>query len=277
MMKIDAHQHFWAYNANDYGWMGPGMEILKKNHLPDTLQPLLKKTGIDGTIAVQARQLIEETRWLLELAGQYPFIKGVVGWVDLRSPHLDEQLTLFKAQPKFRGVRHVIHDEPDDAFMLRNNFIRGIGMLAEFDLTYDLLLFPKHLPAAYELVSRFPAQPFVLDHLAKPLIKEGIREPWATYLRRLAENPNVYCKVSGMVTEADWHAWQPADFQPYLDIVFEAFGPERIMWGSDWPVCTVAAPYAAIAGIIVDYIQQFSADEQAGVLGRNAMKFYGLK
>jgi L-fuconolactonase len=257
--------------------MEPGMEILKKNHLPDNLQPLLEKTGIDGTVAVQARQIIEETRWLLELAGQYPFIKGVVGWVNLRSPQLDEQLTLFKAQSKFCGVRHVIHDEPDDAFMLRNNFIRGIGMLAEFDLTYDLLLFPKHLPAAYELVSRFPAQPFVLDHLAKPLIKDGIREPWATDLRRLAENPNVYCKVSGMVTEADWHAWQPADFHPYLDIVFEAFGPERIMLGSDWPVCTVAGSYTDIVSIIVDYIQQFSADEQAGVLGRNAMKFYGLK
>ena len=276
-MKIDAHQHFWAYNANDYGWMGPGMEILKKNHLPDHLQPLLEKTGIEGTVAVQARQIIEETHWLLELAGQYPFIKGVVGWVDLRSPQLDEQLTLFKAQPKFRGVRHIIHDEPDDAFMLRNNFIRGIGILADFDLTYDLLLFPKHLPAAYELVSRFPAQPFVLDHLAKPLIKDGIREPWATDLRRLAENPNVYCKVSGMVTEADWHAWQPTDFQPYLDIVFEAFGSERVMLGSDWPVCTVAGSYADIVSIIVDYIQQFSADEQAGVLGRNTIKFYGLK
>jgi L-fuconolactonase len=277
MMKIDAHQHYWAYNANDYGWMGPGMEILKKNHLPDHLQPLLEKTGIDGTVAVQARQIVEETRWLLELAGQYPFIKGVVGWVDLRSPQLDEQLTLFKAQPKFCGVRHVIHDEPDDAFMLQDDFIRGIGMLAEFDLTYDLLLFPKHLPAACELVSKFPAQPFVVDHLAKPLIKDGIREPWATDLRRLAENPNVYCKVSGMVTEADWHAWQPADFQPYLDIVFEAFGLERVMLGSDWPVCTVAGSYADIVGIIVDYIQQFSADEQAGIMGKNAMKFYGLK
>lgn len=276
-MKIDAHQHFWAYNANDYGWMGPGMEILKKNHLPNHLQPLLEKTGIDGTVAVQARQIIEETRWLLELAGQYPFIKGVVGWVDLRSPQLAEQLTLFKAQPKFRGVRHVIHDEPDDGFMLRNSFVQGIGMLAEFDLTYDLLLFPKHLPAAYELVSKFPAQPFVVDHIAKPLIKDGIQEPWATDLRRLAENPNVYCKVSGMVTEADWRAWQLADFQPYLDIVFEAFGLERVMLGSDWPVCTVAGSYPDMVSIIVDYIQQFSADEQAGVLGRNAMKFYGLK
>ena len=276
-MKIDAHQHFWAYNANDYGWMGPGMEILKKNHLPDHLQPLLEKTGIEGTVAVQARQIIEETHWLLELAGQYPFIKGVVGWVDLRRPQLDEQLALFKAQPKFRGVRHVIHDEPDDAFMLRDNFVRGIGMLAEFGLTYDLLLFPKHLPATYELVSKFPAQPFVVDHIAKPPIKDGIQEPWATDLRRLAENPNVYCKVSGKVTEADWHAWQPTDFQPYLDIVFEAFGSERVMLGSDWPVCTVAGSYADIVNIIVDYIQQFSADEQAGILGRNAMKFYGLK
>ena len=276
-MKIDAHQHFWVYNDNDYGWMGPGMEILKKNHLPDNLQPLLEKAGIDGTIAVQARQIIEETRWLLELAGQYPFIKGVVGWVDLCSPQLDEQLMLFKAQPKFCGVRHVIHDEPDDAFMLRNHFVRGIGMLADFDLTYDLLLFPKHLRAACELVSRFPAQSFVLDHLGKPLIKDGIREPWAADLRRLAENANVYCKVSGMVTEADWHTWQSVDFQPYLDIVFDAFGPERIMLGSDWPVCTVAGSYADIVRIIVDYIQQFSADEQAGVLGRNAIKFYGLK
>jgi L-fuconolactonase len=275
-MRIDTHQHYWRYNPREYGWMLPGMEILKKDHLPDDLLPLLRAVGFDGTVAVQARQTLEETRWLLELADQYPFIKGVVGWVDLRSPRLREQLERFSPHPRLRGVRHVVHDEPDDRFMLREDFVRGIGMLADFGLTYDLLLFAKHLPVACELVGMFPEQPFVLDHISKPPIKDGILEPWATDLRRLAAFPNVTCKVSGMVTEADWHAWKPEDFAPYLDVVFEAFGTQRVMIGSDWPVCTVAGTYPQVMQVTLDYVAQLSATEQADVLGNNANRSYGL-
>jgi len=276
-MKIDAHQHFWRYNAQEYGWMGPGMEALKKDHLPDDLLPLLKAVGIDGTVAIQARQIPEETRWLLELADRYPFIKGVVGWGDLRSPQLREQLERFASHPKLCGVRHVVQDEPDSQFMLREDFIRGLGMLAEFDLTYDILIFPRHLPVACELVARFPDQRFVLDHIAKPLIRDRKVTPWDADIRRLAAYPNVFCKVSGMVTETDWHQWRPADFRPYLDIVFAAFGSKRIMFGSDWPVCTLAGAYADVVEIVSDYVQQLSEEEQADVWGETARRFYRLE
>ena len=275
-MKLDAHQHFWQYNPRDYGWMGPGMERLQVDHLPEDLRPYLATQAIDGTIAVQARQTLEETRWLLDLADQYPFIKGVVGWVDLRSDGLRHQLDELCQHPKLVGVRHVIHDEPDDSFMLREDFLRGLGLLADYNLVYDLLLFPKHLPAAVELVGRFPEQQFVLDHIAKPFIKDGRLSPWAEDLPRLAAFPNVVCKVSGMVTEADWHAWQPADFRPYLDVVFAAFGTERLMFGSDWPVCTVAGSYEQVVGLVADYMAQLSPAEQTAVFGATAACVYGV-
>lgn len=219
----------------------------------------------------------DETQWLLELADQYPFIKGVVGWVDLRSPELRGQLERFCAHSKFRGVRHVVQDEPDDQFMLREDFFRGLGTLAEFNLAYDILIFTRHLPAACVLVERFPGQRFVLDHIAKPFIKDGKVTPWDVDIRRLAAYPNVFCKVSGMVTEADWHQWQPADFRPYLDIVFEAFPSKRIMFGSDWPVCTLAGTYADVVKIVSGYVQQFSEEEQADIWGETARRFYGLE
>jgi L-fuconolactonase len=275
-VKIDAHQHFWRYTPEEYGWIGPDMGILKKDHLPADLAPLLETSGIGGTVAVQARQTLAETEWLLELADKHPLIKGVVGWVDLRSPELRGQLERFCSHPKFRGVRHVVQDEPDDRFMLREDFIRGLGMLAGFDLTYDILIFPRHLAVACELVEKFPEQRFVLDHIAKPFIKDGKVAPWDEGIRRLAEFPNVFCKVSGMVTEADWHRWRPADFRPYLDVVFEAFGPRRIMFGSDWPVCTLAGTYADVVKIVSDYVQHLSAEEQADVWGETAIRFYGL-
>lgn len=275
-MRIDAHQHFWRYNPVEYGWMQAGMENLKQDHLPADLLPLLQATGIDGTVAVQARQTLEETRWLLSLADEHAFIKGVVGWVDLRSPKLHEQIERFAAHPRLCGVRHVVHDEPDDGFMLRADFVRGIGLLAEFDLAYDLLLFPKHLPAACELVRTFPRQRFILDHIAKPPIKDGRLEPWRRDIRRLAAFPNVSCKISGMVTEARWDAWQPADFRPYLDIVFEAFGADRIMLGSDWPVCTVAGTYPQVMQIAFDYVAGLSETEQAAILGDNALRLYAI-
>lgn len=275
-MKIDAHQHFWLYNARQYGWMGPGMETLKRDYLPPDLAPLLKPAGIEGTVAVQARQCLEESHWLLELADQFAFIKGIVGWVDLCSPEIDEQLSALTGHRKFRGVRHIVHDEPDDRFMLREDFVRGIGCLAKYKLTYDLLLFPRHLPVACELVERFPDQPFVVDHLAKPFIKTHELSPWKADMRRLATFPNVFCKISGMVTEADWQHWKPADFTPYLDVVLECFGTKRVMAGSDWPVCTLAGNYSQVMRVPADYLGKLSKDEQAAVWGENAQRFYGI-
>ncbi|MFC2015351.1 amidohydrolase family protein [Chloroflexota bacterium] len=275
-MRIDAHQHFWHYSEAEYGWIGPAMAILKQDRLPHDLAPILQEQGLDATVAVQARQTVEETAWLLALAEQTPFIKGVVGWVDLRSPKLRDQLERFCAFPKFRGVRHVVQDEADDRFMLGEDFCRGIGILADFSLVYDLLIFPKHLPVACELVARFPDQPFVLDLIAKPFIKRGSVTPWGAGIRRLAAFPNVSCKVSGMVTEANWVQWRNSDFVPYLDIVFEAFSPERIMFGSDWPVCTVTGNYSAVADIVSDYVSQLSEYEQADVWGGTAVRVYGI-
>jgi L-fuconolactonase len=277
IMKIDAHQHFWHYTLQEYAWIGPNMAILQKDHLPADLAPLLESAGIEGTITVQARQTLEETLWLLELADRNPFIKGVVGWVDLRDPELPSQLERFCAYPKFCGVRHAVQDESDDGFMLREDFVRGIGMLAEFDLTYDILIFPRHLPLACELVEKYPDQRFVLDHIAKPFIRRAKVSPWDTDIRRLAAYPHVWCKVSGMVTEADWHGWRPDDFRPYLDIVFGAFGPHRLMFGSDWPVCTLAGAYADVVGILSDYTRGLSEAERADVWGETAKAFYGLE
>ena len=270
MIRLDAHQHFWRYDASEHVWMDDRMSVLKRDHLPDELRPLLSAAGFDGTIAVQARQNLKETRWLLELAGQYDFIRGVVGWVDLRSPELRRQLAAF---PGLVGVRHVVHDEPDDEFLLRPEFRRGIAQLREFGLTYDLLLFPKHLPEAVKLVAEFPDQPFVLDHIAKPRIADGLLSPWREDLRRLAGFPNVWCKLSGMVTETKWKLWRPEDFHPYLDVVFEAFGLERLMIGSDWPVCTLSGDYVSTMNIVINYL---SAEDREGVLGGNCARFYGL-
>jgi L-fuconolactonase len=275
-MKIDTHQHFWKYNSTQYPWMGESMGSLRRDYLPSHLAPLLEAASIDGTVSVQARQVVEESYWLLELADQNPFIKGVVGWVDLCSPKVAEQLEELARYPKLRGVRHVIHDEPDDRFMMREDFRRGLSQLNKYKLTYDLLLFPRHLPIACELLKLFPEQPFVLDHIAKPLIKERKLEPWRTDLTHLAKFTNVYCKVSGMVTEAAWADWQRQDFSPYLDVVFESFGTKRIMIGSDWPVCTLAGTYSRVIQIVSEYLHRLSRDEQTDVWSGNAKRFYGL-
>jgi len=276
-MKIDAHQHFWRYNPAHQVWMTDRMQVLRRDFLPDDLAPLLASLGFDGSIAVQARQMLEETAWLLQLAAAHPLIKGVVGWVDLCSPTLDAQLARHAPHPRLVGVRHVVHDEPDDAFMLRSDFRRGIGQLRAFDLTYDLLLFPKHLPVALTLAEDFPNQPFVLDHLAKPAIAAGLVSPWREDLRRLAAFPNVFCKLSGMVTEARWHQWHASDFHRYLDIVIDAFGTERVMLGSDWPVCTLSGAYAETMGIVTDFVQQFAPVEREAILGGNCARFYQIK
>lgn len=276
-MKIDSHQHFWIYNPTEYGWIDNRMKVLQRNYLPGDLQPELVNAGVSGSIVVQARQTLEETRWLLELAGQYDFIKGVVGWVDLCSgEELNDQLDEFSGSKKFVGVRHVVHDEPEDNFMLREDFLKGISLLREYNLTFDLLLFPKHLPVAQVLVSMFPEQKFILDHISKPLIRDKIFSPWIEDIMRLAEHRNVWCKLSGMVTEADWNNQKPEDFHPWLDIVFEAFGTERLMTGSDWPVSLLAGKYDYVTGIVPDYISEMPADIIRKILGMNCIEFYGL-
>ncbi len=276
MIRLDAHQHFWRYSAPEYGWIDASMDVLQRDFLPHDLKPLLDQNCMDGSIAVQARQSLEETRWLLHLAEQNEFIKSVVGWVDLCAPDLSEQLEEFAGNKKLVGVRHVVQGEPDDRFMVRPAFRRGIAKLAEFGLTYDLLLYPRHLPAAVELVRAFPGQTFVLDHIAKPAIADRVLEPWASEIRALAALPNVACKLSGMVTEAHWKQWTRDDFQPYLDDVLGAFGPSRLMIGSDWPVCTLSADYARTLEIVLHFVDVLTPAEREGILGGNCARVYGV-
>ena len=276
-MRIDAHQHFWNYSAAEYPWIGAGLERLARDYLPPDLEPLLAAEGLDGSVAVQARQSVEESRWLLALAEAHPLVKGVVGWVDLRSDRVGDDLRMVAAHPKFVGVRHVVQDEPDPRFVLGEGFIRGLRQLRQHGLTYDLLLYPTQLPAAVELVALLPEQPFVVDHLAKPRIAADEIEGWGRDIRAIARHENVCCKVSGMVTEAARQGWKRADFTPYLDVVLEAFGPERLMFGSDWPVCLLAGEYADVATIPRDYFSRLSATEQRMIWGDTAARFYGLK
>jgi L-fuconolactonase len=276
-MRIDSHQHFWRYDPSQYAWITDAMGGLRRDCLPDDLAPLLHAAGFDGSVAVQARQTLEETAWLLELAERHPQVQGVVGWFDLCSPELAAQLDRYSAHPKLVSARHVLQDERDDHFMLRPEFRRGIALLGEHELAYDLLLFPRHLKAAVTLVDEFGDQLFVLDHIAKPGIRDRVLSPWEEDLRRLAERPNVFCKLSGMVTEARWSEWRPEDFRPYLDVVLEAFGEERLMIGSDWPVCTLAGDYSSTMGLVLDYVSALSQDARAGILGDNCARFYGIR
>ena len=275
-MQIDSHQHFWKYSPEEYPWMTDSMSVLRRDQLPGDLEPLLKTAGFGGTIAVQARQTTVETEWLLKLAAVHECIRGVVGWVDLRSPRVGEDLERYAKHPKLSGVRHVVHDEADDHFMLLPEFRRGISKLRRHNLTYDLLLFPRHLSAASQLAREFPDQPFVLDHLAKPGIRDRKLSPWREDIRKLAALPNVHCKLSGMVTEARWHQWRPDDFRIYLDTVLEAFGAKRVMIGSDWPVCTLSGDYLSTMNVVMDYVRQFTAKVQADILGGNCARFYNI-
>ena len=248
-MHIDAHQHFWQYSPQEYSWIDNAMAAIRRDFLSADLQPLLENSGFQGSVVVQVRQTLEETQWLLKLADANPFILGVVGWVDLCSRELRAQLRILRWKAKLVGIRHIVQGEPD-GFLLRPDFLRGISLLEEFDVAYDILIYPKHLPAAAEFVRRFPRQRFVLDHLAKPPIKSRAIDGWARGIRELASFPNVYAKLSGLVTEADWEAWTPEDIWPYLDVAFECFGPDRLMIGSDWPVCLCAASYKRAMNVV---------------------------
>jgi L-fuconolactonase len=275
-MLIDAHQHFWIYDPAEYDWIDDSMAALRRNFLPNDLKLELDNSGFHGSVAVQARQTLEETRWLLELADRSPWILGVVGWVDVRSPDIRSQLKLLCQNSKLVGVRHVVQSEPDDRFLLQPDFLRGVSALEEFDLAYDILICTKHLPVAAEFVKRFPRQRFVLDHLAKPPIRSGAIDFWAQGIKRLAEFPNVFCKLSGLVTEADWERWEPAQIIPFLDVAFESFGADRLMVGSDWPVCLVAASYARAVEVVKAYLLAQKPDHREDVLGGNARRFWRL-
>jgi L-fuconolactonase len=280
MMKMDSHQHFWNYSPDDYPWIGAGMERLSRDYLPADLEAVARPEGIAGGVAVQARQSLVESRWLLELAERQPFIRGVVGWVDLLSDRVADDLAALAPHEKFVGVRHVVQDEPDPRFLLGEGFVRGVRQLHQFGLSYDLLLYPQQLPAAVELAGLLPEQPFVLDHLAKPQIKSPIKTSefagWRRDIEALARHANVCCKLSGLVTEAAWRQWQPADFRPFLEVALTAFGPERLMFGSDWPVCLLSADYADVAAIVKDFIAPLSPAEQAQIWGGTASRFYAL-
>lgn len=275
-MKIDSHQHFWNYNAREYSWMKEGMEVLQRDFTPQDLATAQEKIGFDASVAVQARMTLDETRWLLELAAEHKTIRGVVGYVDLLSPEAGDQIDEFKNDPKCVGMRHVVHDEPDDDFMLRDDFLNGLEAISRRGLAYDLLLFERHLPVAIEVVRRFPDLRFVVDHISKPLIRDGVLSPWDDNIRDLARLENVTCKLSGMVTEADWDSWRPDDLEPYMTVVLEAFGPDRLMIGSDWPVCLVAGSYGSVMSVVVDFVERLSSDEQARILGGTCCEVYGL-
>ena len=275
--RVDTHHHFWKYNTKEFGWMNDSLAVLKRDFLPNDLNAELRKTGIDFSVAVEARQTIEETEWLLALARENQFIKAVVGWVDLRSDSLEADLERLCRDRNLKGIRHVLHDEPDDKFMLREDFVRGIGKLLKFGLTYDLLIRPQHINCSIELADKFPNQMFVVDHIAKPLIKLGKMQPWKQEMRQLAKRENVYCKLSGMVTEASWDGWRRQDFDPYMEAVLEMFGPAHLMFGSDWPVCILAASYQQVVEIVTGFVSSLSPAEQAKIMGLTASKFYNFE
>jgi L-fuconolactonase len=275
-MRIDAHVHFWRYRPEEYAWIDGRMPALQRDFLPDDLEPLALRAGFDGVIAVQACQTWAETAWLLELAARHPLIRGVVGWVDLRAEDVHDVLGRAAADRRLVGVRHIAQDEPDDRFLVGPEFLRGIEALAAFDLAYDILVYPRHLPVALELVRRFPAQRFVLDHLAKPDIRAGALAGWSRDLRALSACPNVMAKLSGLVTEADWSAWRAEQIRPCLDVAFECFGPDRLLVGSDWPVCTLAGDYGRVMGVVAEYLAEHPAATREAVLGGNAVRFWRL-
>jgi L-fuconolactonase len=274
-MRLDAHQHFWKHDPVRDAWITDDMAVLRRDFLPGDLQGELAAVDMDGCIAVQADTSEDETRFLLELAGRHASVRGVVGWVDLCAGDVGERLEHFSRFEDLRGVRQIVQAEADD-YLERPDVRRGIGMLGDFGLTYDILVYERQLPAALSLVDALPEQAFVVDHMAKPRIADGVLEPWASHMRELAGHPNVWCKVSGLVTEADWAGWRPEDVRPYLDVVFEAFGPGRLMFGSDWPVCLLAGSYREVHHLVDAYTAELPQDDRAALFGGNAARFYGL-
>ncbi|MBN3519698.1 amidohydrolase family protein [Algoriphagus lutimaris] len=275
-MRIDAHQHFWKYNPQKHQWINDDMKVIQKNFLPEDLIPLLSQHQLDGCVAVQADESFYETAFLIDLAEKFKEIKAVVGWADLGSDALDKDLDQFSKHKKLKGYREVLQDKPVE-YMLRKEYIRGIEKIGKRGYTYDILIFPNQLEATLQFLKRSPEQPFVIDHLAKPNIKLGIWREWKKELSPIAEREYVSCKLSGMVTEADWKAWKPNDFENYMEIVLETFGPKRLMFGSDWPVCLVAAEYEQVFELVDRFTDKLSPSEKKLIMGENAVDFYGIK
>ncbi len=276
-MVIDSHQHFWRYNPVRDAWINASMSALQRDFLPEDLKPELDVHGVDACIAVQADQSETETNFLLELAEKHDFIKAVVGWIDLSHEDVADRLAHFSQFKKLSGFRHVVQGEREVNFLLGKDFCRGIAALEDFNFTYDILVFPHHLGVVLEFVRRFPRQKFVIDHLAKPYIKDGFFDGWAALMREIGKCENVSCKISGMVTEADWENWRYENFTPYLDHVVKCFGVKRLMFGSDWPVCLLAGGYGDVIGVVRKYFEDFTSAEKARVFGKNALAFYGSR
>ncbi|WP_341220739.1 amidohydrolase family protein [Polaribacter atrinae] len=275
-MTIDSHQHFWKYDTVEHSWIDDEMSVIRRDFLPSDLSKVYKENGIDGCVAVQADQTLKETDFLRDLAADNSFIKGIVGWVDLRAENIEQVLEKYSKHKVVKGFRHIVQGEADHNFLLRSNFLRGISALEKYNFTYDILVFPHQLGTVLEFVKRFPNQKFVIDHIAKPYIKDGFFEGWAVLMQEISKQENVFCKVSGMITEADYKAWTEVELQKYLEVVFNAFGTKRILFGSDWPVCLVAGNYAEVKEIVTNFISKLSITEQKAVMGENAIKFYNL-
>lgn len=275
-MKIDAHQHFWNYEPVKHEWIDESMSVIRKDFTPSDLKKVYAENNINGCVAVQADQTLEETDFLIDLASKNDFIKGVVGWVDLRSDTLESTLSSYSDTSILKGFRHVVQGEADHNFLLRPNFTKGISLLEKYNYTYDILIFPHQLGAALEFVKKFPNQKFVIDHIAKPYIKDGYFDGWAVMIKEIARYKNVTCKLSGMITEADFNTWTETQIHPYMEVVLNSFGAERTMYGSDWPVCLVAGNYTRVKNLTTEYIAKLTTVEQKAIMGDNAIKFYNL-
>ena len=275
--RIDSHHHLWRYNDAEFDWIDDRMKCLQRDFLPSDLEALLTPQSIDGTVVVQARQSLEETNWLLRVAAECATIRGVVGWAPVSGTSFEKELERLASNLALKGLRHVIQAEPDENYILREDFNRGISVLTKIGLVFDILILERHLPQAIDFVDRHPNQLFVLDHIGKPAIMEKTYDPWQSNIARLAERENVYCKVSGMVTEASWATWKEDDLTPYWDCVLHAFTPGRLMFGSDWPVCLVASSYEKWFEVARGWIRHLSATEQERILGGTAIEVYGLR
>ena len=276
-MTIDSHQHYWKYEPEKHSWINDEMSVIRRDFLPADLKKIYEENGIDGCVAVQADQTLAETDFLLGLANENEFIKGVVAWADLRSPDIDSVLEQYHSEVKLKGWRHIVQGETDHNFLMRPDFLKGISYLEKYGYVYDILIFPHQLGTTLEFVRQFPHQKFVIDHIAKPYIKDGFFDGWAVLMHEIAKHQNVHCKLSGMITEADYKTWTPQQIVPYMDWVLKSFGPERIMYGSDWPVCLVAGSYAQVKKLVADFISTLSGEEQKAIMGGNAIKFYSLQ
>ena len=275
-MIIDSHHHYWHYNPVDYDWIDDSMKVIRTDFLPEKLEMTIMEAKIDAVISVQARQSLEETDWLITMAHQNKFMKGVVGWLPLNHENIESYLEKYSGEKILKGVRHVVQGEPDPEFILRSDFNRGISLLKKYSLVYDLLIQERQLPNSIRFVDRHPCQPFVLDHIAKPLIGRNELSPWKENSQELAKRDNVNCKISGMVTEADYNNWTSEQLLPYFEVILEAFGPDRLLFGSDWPVCLLATSYKSWADLVRKNISTYSETEQAKIMGGNAVRIYDL-